>query len=165
MLLPDLDPGQTASVSLTLRALPEISSANQSIQADLKFTYSAGGTMTQGSSSDRLSVPANPTGSSSGEGAEASVPHIVVSDFSYGGESVDAGSNFDLKLHFENKGSLPIENILLMVDGGENFTLSGGSSSFSLLLSRREPGRIKPCRCKPCPPRKRGAERGALVQI
>ena len=162
VLLPDLDPGQTASVSLTLRALPEITSANQSIQADLKFTYSAGGTMTQGSSSDRLSVPANPTGSSSGEGAEASVPHIVVSDFSYGGESVDAGSNFELKLHFENKGTLPIENILLMVDGGENFTLSGGSSSFFFASLAPGAGQDQILPLQALPAAKSGAQSVAL---
>lgn len=162
VLLPDLDPGQTASVSLTLRALPEISSANQSIQADLKFTYSAGGTMTQGSSSDRLSVPANPTGSSSGETAEASVPHIVVSEFSYGGESVDAGSNFDLKLRFENKGALPIENILLTVDGGENFTLSGGSSSFFFSSLAPGAGQDQTLPLQALPAAKSGAQSVAL---
>ena len=36
-LLPDLEPGKSASVTLKLRALPEISSANQSIQTELKY--------------------------------------------------------------------------------------------------------------------------------
>lgn len=130
-LLPDLEPGKSASVTLKLRALPEISSANQSIQTELKYSYDASGTMTQGDSSDRLTIPAAAASSSpGGESTEAPVPHVVVSDFSFGGESVDAGSDFELRFRFENTGKLPIENVLMMVDGGESFTISGGTNSF-----------------------------------
>ncbi len=132
VLLPDLEPGKSASVTLRVRALPEISSASQSIQTELKYSYDAAGTMTQGEASDRIPIPAAPTreSGSGSETAEAPVPHVVVSDFSYGGESVDAGSSFDLRFRFENTGKLPIENVLLTVDGGESFTISGGTSSF-----------------------------------
>ena len=79
-LLPDLEPGKSASVTLKLRALPEISSANQSIQTELKYSYDASGTMTQGDSSDRLTIPAAAASSSpGGESTEAPVPHVVVS--------------------------------------------------------------------------------------
>ena len=87
--------------------------------------------MTQGDSSDRLTIPAAAASSAAGkESTEAPVPHVVVSDFSFGGESVDAGSDFELRFRFENTGKLPIENVLMTVDGGENFTISGGTSSF-----------------------------------
>ncbi len=132
VLLADLEPGKSASVMLKVRALSEISSANQSLQTELRYSYDAGGTMTQGESADRLTIPASPSapGTPGSEPMEAPAPHVVVNEFSYGGESVGAGSNFDLKFRFENTGKMAIENVLLTVDGGESFTVSGGTSSF-----------------------------------
>lgn len=164
VLLADLEPGKSASVTLKVRALSEISSPNQSIQTELKYSYDAGGTMTQGDSSDRLTIPAAPSapGTPGGEPMEAPAPHVVVNEFSYGGESVDAGSSFDLKFRFENTGKMAIENILLTVDGGENFTVSGGTSSFYFASLAAGAGQEQTIPLQALPGAKSGAQSVAL---
>lgn len=58
------------------------------------------------------------------------MPNIVIRSFTYGEGSVAAGSSFPLRFAFENTGSVKIENIVVTVDGGENFTMDGGTNTF-----------------------------------
>ena len=124
-LLPDLEPGKSASISLKIKAAAEISSTTQSIATELKYSYDNGETMAQATASDKVSLSANATLKS-----DTSVPSIVIRDFSYGGASVAAGSKFPLSFTFENTGKVGIENVVVTVDGGESFTMDGSTNTF-----------------------------------
>ena len=68
--------------------------------------------------------------SSAQQKTDAPVPNIVVKSFTYGdGKTVAAGAKFPLSFTFENTGSLTCENIVVIVDGGESFTVDGGTNT------------------------------------
>ena len=129
-LLKDIAPGGSGSVSVRVRAAKEIGSAGQSLTTELKYSYDNGEALTQATSSDRINISANPTAAASGTRTDAPVPNVVIRKFSYGDSSVAAGSKFTLGLTFENTGTLKIENVVATVDGGESFTMDGGTNTF-----------------------------------
>lgn len=61
---------------------------------------------------------------------DSSVPNIVVSDYNYGGGPVAAGGKFPLSITLCNTGKLSVENIVMTIDGGDNFTMDGSSNTF-----------------------------------
>lgn len=127
-LLPDIEPGKSTSVTVRVQAAKEIQSAGQSLQADLKFSYDSAGSLTQASTSEKLNLSANATGD--GQKTDAATPNVVIQDFSYGEQAISAGGHFKLDFRFQNMGRLKIENVVVSVDGGENFALDGGTSTF-----------------------------------
>ena len=58
------------------------------------------------------------------------VPNIIVTNFTYGGDSVAAGSKFDLAFTFQNMGQVAVSNMVVTVDGGESFAIAGGTNTF-----------------------------------
>lgn len=75
-------------------------------------------------------------GSSGGEGSEpvkiqTATPHIIISKYTYGGESVQAGKKFDLSIEFRNTSkSLAVENTLMSVETEEGLTITNSSNTF-----------------------------------
>lgn len=121
----DIAPGKTASITVKLQGAGQISSSAQSLSVDLRYTY--GSAATAASASDRLNIPAK--AASSASSVEKPVPNIVVQKFDYGGKAVAAGGRFPLSFTFENTGTAKVENIVVTVDGGECFTVDGGSNT------------------------------------
>ncbi len=124
--VPDIAPGKTGSITIRLQGAKEITSAAQSLSVDLRYTYDSAGTPTAGSAGDKLNIPAKAAAAAS---AEAPVPNLVVSQFDYGGKPVQAGGDFPLAFTFQNTGTTRVENIVATVDGGECFTVSGGTNT------------------------------------
>ena len=130
--LPDLLPGKSAEIQIRLRGAKEIASENQSLAVELRFAYESAGVPTSASQSDRVNIPAHAAAADSQKTAskpDAPVPNIVVKSFSYGEKAVAAGSSFPLSVTFENTGSVKCENIVVTVDGGENFTVNGDTNT------------------------------------
>lgn len=128
--LPDLAPGASASADVRLRAAKEIASESQSLSVELRFAYDSAGAQTAASQSDRVNIPARASAApSSAQKTDAPVPNIVVKTFAYGGKTVAAGGKFPLSFTFENTGSVRCENIVVTVDGGESFTVDGGTNT------------------------------------
>ena len=44
------------------------------------------------------------------------VPNIIITNFAYGGDSVAAGSKFNLDFTFQNKGQVAVTNMVVTVD-------------------------------------------------
>lgn len=64
------------------------------------------------------------------EQMDSAVPNVIIRTFDYGSENISAGSSFPLNVVFVNTGRLSIENIVATVDGGESFTIAGGTNTF-----------------------------------
>lgn len=128
-LLPDMEPDATQSITVKVKAAKEITSSSQSVSTELKFSYDNGTTLTQGSVTDRVNLSANTT-SPEAATPDAPIPNIVIRQYAYGGSSVAAGSKFPLSFTFENTGTRKIENVVVTVDGGENFTMNGSTNTF-----------------------------------
>ena len=58
------------------------------------------------------------------------VPNIIITNFTYGDGSVAVGSTFNLGFTFQNMGKVAVSNMVVTVDGGENFAISGGTNTF-----------------------------------
>lgn len=58
------------------------------------------------------------------------VPNVIITNFTYGDGAVAVGSNFDLGFTFQNMGTVALQNMVVTVDGGENFAISGGTNTF-----------------------------------
>ncbi|MBQ1228900.1 MAG: hypothetical protein IIX87_03400 [Firmicutes bacterium] len=125
-------PGKTESIDIKVRALEDISSQVQYIDADVKFQYFNRVTTADGSGSGRVIIPANLNKVKEPEpsGVESPVPNLIVEHFSYGGSAVAAGDTFTLNFRFRNtSGDLPVENVVVTVDGGTSFTINGASNT------------------------------------
>lgn len=124
-LVPDIEPGESQSVTVRLKAVGELTAGSQSLSTDLKYNYFNGEAMTQATLSDKVSFATNPTVK-----LEPSVPNVVIRDFGYGESSVAAGSRFPLTFAFENTGAMPIENVVVTVDGGDCFAMDGSTNTY-----------------------------------
>ena len=125
--VPDIAPGKTGSITVRLQGAKEITSAAQSLSVDLRYTYDSAGTPTAGTAGDKVNIPAKAAAAASS--SDAPVPNLVVNKFDYGGKPVQAGGDFPLSFTFENTGTTRVENIVATVDGGECFTVSGGTNT------------------------------------
>ena len=56
--------------------------------------------------------------------------NIIITNFSYGDNSVSVGSDFNLSFTFQNMGKVAIDNLVVTVDGGESFAIAGGTNTF-----------------------------------
>ncbi|WP_420796797.1 ABC transporter permease [Bifidobacterium callitrichos] len=73
------------------------------------------------------------SGASGGESATpiaGPVPNVIITNFTYGEGSVAVGSDFTLSFTFQNKGKVAVSNMVVTVDGGENFAIAGGTNTF-----------------------------------
>lgn len=68
------------------------------------------------------------------------VPNIIVTNFTYGGDSVAAGADFNLDFTFQNMGQVAVTNMVITVDGGESFAIAGRHEH---VLRRRAVGRLR----------------------
>lgn len=150
VVLPDIEPGKSTTVTLRVQAARDISSSAQSVQVDLKYGYESAGQLLQASSSDKLNLSAAPS-VTPGPGTDSATPNIVIRDFSYGDANIAAGSRFTLSFKFQNMGRMKVENVVASIDGGENFALDGGTSTFyyDSLAARGEQSQTVPLQALP----------------
>ena len=127
-VLPDIAPGASTNLALSIKAADTISSTTQSISADIKFTYNAGDSIASGSDSEKVNISAKTTTATT---VTSPVPNLIVSSFSYGGQPVSAGGSFDLDFKFTNTSAkLAVENVVVTVTPGENFSINGSANTF-----------------------------------
>ncbi|MBR6585684.1 MAG: hypothetical protein IKK69_08350 [Firmicutes bacterium] len=126
-------PKKSESIDVKVKALDDISGQVQYIDADVKFQYFNRVTTADGSGSGRVIIPAQvkKTEEPDPSGIDSPVPNLIVEHFSYGGSSVAAGDAFTLNFRFRNtSGDLPVENVVVTVDGGTSFTINGAANTF-----------------------------------
>lgn len=134
--LKNIAPGKTESVSILVRAMENVTSSSQYLDAELKFEYYNRVATVDGSCSGRITIPSKVTPEKKPEEKEeivtdSPVPNLIITGFDYGGASVPAGSAFDLHFTFANTShKLAAENVVVTVEGGEGFTIHGSSNTF-----------------------------------
>jgi len=132
----DIHPGKTESVEIAVQALSQIASVNQSLHMDLKFQYYNLLSTVDGSSSGSVTIPAKvtkeePEQEPDEDTVDSPIPNLIITSFSYGGESVAAGTDFNLNFQFVNTSSqLTVENVVVTLEGGEGFTINGATNTF-----------------------------------
>lgn len=132
-VIDSIEPGESEEIVLKLKAAKELSTASQTVSLDLKYSYSSGEEVVQAAVTETLalsSVPTEPKNTEQEEKMDSAVPNVIIRTFDYGTETISAGSSFPLNIVFVNTGKLAIENIVATVDGGESFTIAGGTNTF-----------------------------------
>lgn len=130
--LDNIPAGGTKSTSITVKALKTLSSEVQYLDAELRYQYFNQVTTVKGTSSGRITVPAEVKKGQIEEDTtiDSPVPNLIVTGFQYGGNSVAAGSEFGLQFQFYNTSSkLPVENVVVTLEGGDGFTIHGASNT------------------------------------
>ena len=131
--LSDIAKGKTQSVSVQVKALKNIQSANQYLDCELAYDYYDRNNTTSSETKGRITIPAKVSSSTDTDDdeTESPVPNIIVTSFDYGGSSVAAGSSFSLGIKFKNtSSSIAVENLVVTVEPGTTLTLNGSSNSF-----------------------------------
>ena len=132
LLIPDIAAGAKGTVTLKLKAADTITSPMQDVSVSMKYYYDDGRGVvnTIGNVSENFSLAANVTQQGEGPTIIASpVPNVIITDYSFGGESVVAGEPFDLNVTFKNTGRVAIENIVVVLNGGQHFTINGATNT------------------------------------
>ncbi len=149
--LPDIAPGEVASLQLRIRANKEIPTPQQHVQVEVKYDYrQENGQMQQGSAAEKVLVPATVKVRSSGGGGggskkpepEKPVPNIIVSRYDFGAGQIAAGAEFPLNITFKNTSALRgVENIVMTLETSEALTIT--SSSNTVFFNQMAPGEEK----------------------
>ena len=123
----DIGPGQSADVSVNLKAGSELSSAaSQLLGVTLKFDYDTDKGTVQGTYSERIVVPTNGRTATPG----APTPNIILTNYTYG-DKVSAGQVFRLNMEFMNTSQVsPIENVVISLETGEGLSINSSSNTF-----------------------------------
>jgi len=132
MQMKSIAPGKTESIDVPVKALGTISSVGQYIEVDMKFNYFNRVSTVEGSASGRVIIPCTvkTVEEPEDDGTGNPVPNLIITNFSYGGGSVAAGSAFSLNFDFVNTSQeLTVENLVVTVEGGEGFTINGASNT------------------------------------
>lgn len=121
--------GNVAFFDVSVCAFGELTTAAQSLSVSIGYTYEKNGTMMQGTATQ--TVPLAATVSKSTETITASVPNVIISGYDYGQEKISAGTEFELKMEFQNTSSVKaVENIVMTIDPGTALAISGASNSY-----------------------------------
>lgn len=125
-VMEDINPGKTASVRLRLRAADTIASSSQTLATELKFNYFNGSSLTAGSVSDRVNIPAKVRTKDS-----ASQPTVIVTRSAVKGP-VRPGQEVPVTVSFRNAGKTALLNPVAVFSTTESLTLLGDYSTYVL---------------------------------
>lgn len=131
-MLDDIRPGRTGMMVVTVKAADQIGEQNQTLLATVDFYYDNGTDTVSGSANGSVNVPAKLSEESRDTGGIASpTPIVILSQYSYGGSSVAAGSSANLNFTFKNTSkTIAIENVMVTVSGGTELMISGSTNTF-----------------------------------
>ena len=130
-LLPDIQPGKTATVDVQIQVARGNSSTSQTLSTELKYGYDNGGMMTQASVSDKVVVPTL---------AKEAVPQpVLLVTRSATGKPISAGETLPVTLTFQNAGTTTLVKPVVSVTTSESLILMDPTSTF--LLPDLAPGK------------------------
>ena len=130
-LLGAIPAGGTVTFDVRVKAPGDIDSVAQSLNVSLKYNYMQGRATTQGTTEENIPLSAVATPGADGNQLAASTPNIIISNYSFGGSQVTAGTTFDLTLEFQNTSSSKrVENIVMTLDTGTALAITSSSNSF-----------------------------------
>lgn len=118
---------------IDLKVNKDIQPKSHTVTFNFEFQYiNANDTRTSGTSAETVAIPIR-VGEGVGEADSKNplVPHIIISEYSYGKDSVTAGDNFNLKISCKNTSSqYDLENIVMKITTPQAFSIASSSNSF-----------------------------------
>ena len=118
----------TASFSKTFYCSPQAESGVYPVGLSASFEYFDGGEKLSGTSEINYSVKV-----SASQQSTSFTPQLLISDFSFGGDSVNGGDVFDLDVTLKNNSkSTAVRNVIVKLSGGEAFVPAEGTDTSSI---------------------------------
>lgn len=157
--LGNIPSGQTAALTLRFKAAKTVSAEQQTITAEVKFTYHNGEGPTQGAATDRLNLLSRATDPNAAQ-MDGPVPNVILQRYTYGenGQQVAAGSEFTLKLDFLNTSEKKkLENLVMTLEPGEGLSLCDSSNTFYYAALKKQEAKSESVRLMALPTAKPGA--------
>lgn len=157
--LGNLASGNTAALTLRFKAAKTVSAEQQTITAEVKFTYYNGEAPTQGAASDRVNLLSRATDPNAVQ-MDGPVPNVILQRYTYGesGQQVAAGSEFSLKLDFLNTSEKKkLENVVMTLEPGEGLSLCDSSNTFYYASLGKQESKAETVRLMALPTAKPGA--------
>jgi len=157
--LGNIPSGQTAALTLRFKAAKTVSAEQQTITAEVKFTYFNGEAPVQGAASDRLNLLSRATDPNAAQ-MDGPVPNVILQRYTYGesGQQVAAGSEFTLKLDFLNTSEKKkLENVVMTLEPGEGLSLCDSSNTFYYASLGKQEAKSESVRLMALPTAKPGA--------
>lgn len=115
-----------------IKTAKNLDSESLEMTVNVTYNYDQSGNIAQGNDSERITIPAVANTGKDGDSADGSTltPNIIISKYDYG-DKVEAGSEFDLSLHFKNTSkNISVENIVMSLNTGEGISIASSSNSF-----------------------------------
>jgi copper(I)-binding protein len=131
--LPNISVGKTVSTKITVTGGNAISSPNQSLTGEIKFSYDSGNAIVQASSEEKVIIPAKTKSKES-----MSEPTIIVTRNSIN-KPISAGEAERLTLTFENAGKTKAISPVAVISTSDGLILENNTSTF--VLGDIEPGK------------------------
>lgn len=130
-IMDDIRPNRSGSVTVSVKALDKIDSQLQTLDLDLSFYYNDGQKLAAGGTNGSVNVMTSPSKDVSSDDVASPTPIVILTKYSYGGSSIAAGSSANLSFTFTNTSkTLPIENVMVTVTGGNDLMLNGSTNTF-----------------------------------
>ena len=123
-----LKPGESKSFTVKAKTVKKITSASQTINAELKYSYKSDKSYTSGN--EALKIHAVLNYEKEEEKMKSSTPNVIIENYSYGTSSVPTGENFVLDIGFKNKGSVPVQNLTMTLEPSEAIAITTGTNTF-----------------------------------
>lgn len=122
----------TSSFSKSFYCSSSAESGVYPISVSISYEYIDGGEKLTGSSESTMAVTVNKSSQSSGK-KPTLTPQLLVSGFSYGSETIEGGSKFDLNFSLKNNSSdVAVENVVVKLSGGEAFVVADGTDTIAI---------------------------------
>lgn len=130
-ILEDIRPNRSGSITVTVKAPDKIDSQLQELALSLSFYYDNGENLVSGGTSGSVSVLTEPSSGTQSSDVASPTPIVILTKYSYGGSSIAAGASANLSFTFTNTSkTLPIENVMVTVTGGNDLMLNGSTNTF-----------------------------------
>lgn len=104
------------------------------ITASISYEYFDGGEKLTGTAESTMTVKVVKNSSSqSNSKAPSLTPQLLVSEFTYGGATIEGGAKFDLTFSIKNNSKdINVQNVIVKLSGGESFVVADGTDTVSI---------------------------------
>lgn len=100
------------------------------ITANISYEYYDGGEKQSASAECNMTVTVLP---SRPQSEPHLTPQLLISEFSYGGASIEGGASFNLKFGVKNNSAdIDVKNVVIKISGGEAFVVADGSDTIAI---------------------------------
>ncbi len=124
----------TYSFSKTFYCSSSAESGVYPITASISYEYFDGGEKLTGTAESTMTVKVVKNSSSqTSTKAPSLTPQLLVSEFTYGGVTIEGGAKFDLTFSIKNNSKdITVQNVIVKLSGGESFVVADGTDTVSI---------------------------------